>query len=314
MKHSLAADFSLLMVALVWGATFVLVQNAIAFLEPFSFNFVRFALAAVLLFLWLFLFERTQLTKASVPLLKSGFILGLLLFIGYAFQTMGLELTSSSKTGFITGMSVVMVPLFSIVYFRQRLGFNALAGVIAAAAGLYFMTMTDINSLNLGDGLVFICAIAFALHIVMTGKFSSQYPALLLTTVQISTVAVLSGISSFLFEGWENAFNPKVLLSGSVLSALLITSILATAAAFLIQTNFQKHTTATRVALIFAMEPVFAAVTGYLWAGDRLSYSAIFGCCMIFAGMILAEMPGELPKGFRKIFILPEKKGADREA
>jgi drug/metabolite transporter (DMT)-like permease len=291
MKNTLIADISLLLVALIWGATFVLVQNAIAFLEPFSFNGIRFIIASILLGFWLILFERSQIKLCSWKLIFSGMFMGIWLFIGYAAQTIGLLYTTSSKAGFITGLCVVLVPLFSIFLLKQRPGINAIMGVITATLGLYLLTMTDTSSLNVGDGLVFICAIAFAMQIIITGKYSSSFPSLLLTVVQLSTVAILSTLSAFIFEDWKLAFQPEVLLKGSVLSALMITSIFATAFAFLAQTAFQKYTTATRVALIFAMEPVFAAVTAYFWANERLTYSAVFGCLFIFAGMILAETP-----------------------
>ena len=188
MKASTFADLSLLFVALIWGATFVLVQNAIAFLEPQSFNVVRFTLAAILLGLWLLFFEKDQLKKLDRKLILSGIMLGFFLFIGYAFQTLGLLYTTSSKAGFITGLSVVLVPLLMIGILKQRPSINSIAGVSAATAGLYLLTMSDVSSLNIGDGLVLICAAGFALHIVFTGKYSSSYPTLLLTTVQIATV------------------------------------------------------------------------------------------------------------------------------
>lgn len=291
MKKTLFADVSLLLVAFIWGATFVLVQNAISFLEPFSFNGIRFFAAAVLLGGWLLLFERKQIRYFNRKMLLSGMLLGILLFIGYAFQTVGLLYTSSSKAGFITGLNVVMVPMFAMFLLKQRPGINAAIGVFIAIAGLYLLTMTDTAKLNIGDGFVFICAIGFALHIIFTGKFSNQYPSLLLTVVQISTVSILSSIFAFGLEHWQNAFQPDVVLSGKVLAALIITSVFATALAFFAQTNFQKFTTPTRVALIFAMEPVFAAVTGFIWAGERLSYSAITGCILIFSGMVFAELP-----------------------
>ncbi len=307
-KTSIFADLSLLFVALIWGATFVLVQNAISLLEPFSFNAVRFTAAAVLLGLWLIVFEKKQLKKLDKKLMLSGMMLGFWLFIGYAFQTLGLLYTTSSKAGFITGLSVVLVPLLMIGILKQRPGVNSITGVAAATLGLYLLTMSDVSSLNIGDGFVLICAAGFALHIVFTGKFSSSYPTLLLTTVQISTVAVLSAISSMIFEDWKRAFNPEVIYSANVLVALLITSVLATALAFFIQTNFQKHTTATRVALIFAMEPVFAAITAYFWAGERLTYIALVGCSLIFAGMVFAELPSG------KLEYLLKKRLAKKEA
>ncbi|WP_053363905.1 DMT family transporter [Bacillus sp. FJAT-27251] len=309
MKRSVAADSSLLLVALIWGSTFVIVQNAISFLEPLSFNGVRFALAAILLGLWLLLFERRQLKALNGKLISAGIILGVFLFIGYAFQTLGLLYTTSSKAGFITGLSVVMVPLLSILLYKKPLGLNACLGIAGATAGLYLLTVTDITSLNIGDGFVLICAFGFAFHILVTGKYAREFPSLALTVIQIGVVSVLSGISAFIFEDWKRAFNPEVVLSAEVLSALLVTAVFATGAAFLIQTNFQKYTTPTRVALIFAMEPVFAAITGYFWAGDRLSYSAAAGCLLIFAGMIVAELPRIPLKWPASV-----KKGADTKA
>ncbi|PLR81096.1 EamA family transporter [Bacillus canaveralius] len=291
MKKQLFADFSLLLIAFVWGSTFVLVQNAIAFLDPFSFNGIRFFLAAILLGGWLFLFERKQLRHLNKKIVMSGLFLGFLLFIGYAFQTAGLLYTTSSKAGFITGLSVVMVPIFAIYLLNERPGRNAVIGIIGATAGLYLLTMAGTSGLTTGDGLVFVCAIGFAMHILMTGKYAGQFPALLLTMIQVSTVALLSAISAFLFEDWQSVAKHDILLSRDVAAALLITAVFATALAFLAQTSFQKFTTPTRVALIFAMEPVFAAVTAYVWAGERLSFSAVLGCMLIFAGMVFAELP-----------------------
>ncbi|KIY22235.1 MULTISPECIES: DMT family transporter [Mesobacillus] len=312
MKTSTFADLSLLFVALIWGTTFVLVQNAIAFLEPLSFNAVRFSVAAIILGLWLLIFEKHLLQKLDRKLILSGIMLGVWLFIGYAFQTLGLLYTTSSKAGFITGLSVVLVPLLMLGILKQRPSVNSIAGVFAATIGLYLLTMSDVSGLNIGDAFVLICAAGFALHIVFTGKFSSSYPTLLLTIVQILTVAVLSAGSAILFEDWKRAFQPEVIFSTNVITALLITSILATALAFFIQTNFQKHTTATRVALIFAMEPVFAAITAYFWADERLANSALVGCVLIVAGMIFAELPaGKLESIIRRLFV---KKEADFKA
>lgn len=293
MQKSFIADISLLFVALIWGSTFVLVQNAISFLEPMTFNGVRFFIAGLFLFIWLILFYREQLKAIDKKLLLSGFIMGVWLFGGYALQTMGLLYTTSSKAGFITGLSVVLVPVFSLLLLKQKPKFNAVFGVIIATVGLYLLTMADSFTINQGDLLVFFCAISFALHIVFTGKYTSLFPTLLLTVTQIFTVAFLSIISSLLFEDWNTAFSLQILLTSEVLIALIITSLFATAIAFLLQTRFQKFTTPTRVALIFAMEPVFAAITGYYFAAERLTYFAIIGCLFIFIGMILAELPSK---------------------
>lgn len=299
-NKSIIADISLLLVALVWGATFVLVQNAISFLEPFSFNGVRFFIATLLLGGWFLVFERKQLKLVNKKLIISGVIIGFWLFVGYATQTLGLLYTTSSKAGFITGLSVVLVPLFSFLLLKVRPGRNAVIGVLIATCGLYFLTMTGAASLNIGDAFVLICAIGFALQIIFTGKYSANYPSLLLTVVQIATVAIFSSLFAFIFEDWRLALEPTILFKSDVFLALFVTAFFATALAFFAQTKFQQFTTPTRVALIFAMEPVFAAATAFIWAGERLSISALFGCLFILAGMVISELPPTKIPMYRK--------------
>jgi drug/metabolite transporter (DMT)-like permease len=291
MKKTTIADLSLLFISFVWGTTFVLVQNAIATLEPFAFNGFRFLIAFLILFLALIVFQRQQLQFLSKQIIVSGIILGFWLFLGYATQTLGLLYTTSSKAGFITGLSVVLVPLFSLLLLKQKPGFGAIIGVCIATIGLFLLTMTDLSALNIGDFFVLICAVGFAMQIIFTGKYSEKFPTLLLTTIQILTVSVLSVICSLIFEDFKGMLTVNVFTNTSVIVALFVTSVFATALAFFAQTGVQKFTTPTRVALIFAMEPVFAAIAGYYWADERLSYSAIAGCLLIFLGMLLAELP-----------------------
>jgi len=305
MKKPIFADLSLLLVTLIWGTTFLLVQNAIDFLPPFAFNGIRFFIAALLLILCLLMWGNKQLKQLNIKLIASGMLIGFWLFLGYVTQTIGLLYITTSKAGFITGLSVVLVPLFSMFLLKQFPSMNGVFGVLTATIGLFLLTMTDVSSLNIGDGYVFICAISFAMHIILTGKFSSKYPTLLLTVIQITTVAILSMGSSFIFEDWKKSLRSDILFSQDVIIGLVITSVFATAIAFFIQTNFQKYTSATRVALIFAMEPVFAAIAGYFWAHERLSLSALLGCCLIFLGMIFAELPAN------KIPLLRKNKGIE---
>lgn len=307
-NKAIVADISLLFVAFIWGTTFVLVQNAISFLEPFSFNAVRFLIAALFLLVWLLLFKRNQLFEINWSLIKAGILLGIWLCAGYAFQTFGLLYTTSSKAGFITGLSVVLVPLLTFLLLKQKIKRIALIGAFLAMVGLYLLTLGATLSFNTGDLLVFFCAISFAMQIVVTGKYAKHYPALALTLVQIGTVGVISLIFALLFEDANNMFNLEILGHPSVFLALLITSIFATALAFLFQTNFQKYTTATRVALIFAMEPVFAALTGVFWNNEVLGPKAITGCLLILCGMVLSELP-PLPKRKNTNKMLMKKSG-----
>jgi drug/metabolite transporter (DMT)-like permease len=285
------ADLILLFVAFIWGTTFVLVENAIAFLPPFLFNSIRFTFAALSLFIVLFFFYRRLLQAIDWKLIGAGVILGIWLFSGYLFQTVGLLYTTSSKAGFITGLSVVLVPLFAYFLLKQSVSRNALLGIIVALFGLYLLTFGDIHGMNIGDLLVLFCAISFALQIVLTGKYAPHYPTLVLAFIQISTVAVLSSIGA-LFKGEWNILiqRPAILLEPVIILAMLVCAILATAFAYMAQTELQKFTTPTRVALIFATEPVFAALTDIWWNGRWLSFTGVIGCLLILGGMILSEL------------------------
>jgi drug/metabolite transporter (DMT)-like permease len=302
MKKSVLADSILLMVALVWGTTFVIVQNAIDTLPPLTFNGVRFFLASAFLFLFLLLFYRGQIRQINKKLVLAGVILGVWLFCGYAFQTIGLLYTTSSKAGFITGLSVVLVPVFALFILKQRPKLPAVLGILIATAGLYLLTMGDTLSINRGDALVFLCAISFALQIIYTGRYAPHFPSLALALVQILTVSVLSSIGAFFLEDWQTALTPAAFSTPSVYWALIVTAVPATALAFLAQTECQKFTTATRVALIFAMEPVFAAITAYFFNDELLSGRSLTGCLFIFIGMILAELQAsQVTAWFKKI-------------
>jgi drug/metabolite transporter (DMT)-like permease len=308
MKKRLLADGILLFVAFIWGATFVLVQQAISFLEPFTFNAIRFSIAAIILMIGFFIYKREQLSAINIKFLLAGLFIGMSLFLGYALQTMGLLYTTSSKAGFITGLSVVLVPLLSLLILKQRPRSIAITGSIIAAFGLFMLTVGDTFSLNIGDLLVLGCAFAFAMHIILTGKYTNKFPTLLLTIGQILGVAIFSSLCAFLFEDWQKAFHVQTLVQKEVLIALLVTSILATAFAFFAQTKLQQYTTPTRVALIFATEPVFAAITAYFWANERLGWIAVAGCAFIFIGMILSEWPSKKKRVMTSIQNASEQK------
>jgi drug/metabolite transporter (DMT)-like permease len=291
LKKPLIADFNLLLVALIWGTTFVIVQKAIAFLEPYSFNSVRFFLASLILLLYILFFKRKSFSKfKNKKLWISGLTLGFWLFWGYGFQTVGLLYTTSSKAGFITGLSVVLVPLLSYFFLKHKLNWQIGISSIISVIGLYLLTIGHSFSVNIGDGYVLLCAISFALHIVFTGKFASSFDALCLTVVQLTAVSLLSFITAMLTENWRGIFITDMIMKTEVASALLITSLFATALAFLAQTYFQTFTTPARVALIFAMEPVFAAITAFIMLNETLESKALTGCILILFGMILSEL------------------------
>jgi drug/metabolite transporter (DMT)-like permease len=292
MKKTYLADLILLGVTFTWGATFVLVQEAIQTMPPFTFLAVRFLFAALILFLFMFFFARDTLRRMDARLWICGAILGFCLFAGYALQTFGLIFTTSSKAGFITGLSVVFVPFLSLWMLGHSLKRNALLGAGIATVGLAMLSLTGELSMNIGDLLVFLCAISYALHITLVGKYAPRYHAFPLALLQIFFCGVFNLGGALVFEDVSVVFSPEVLFDPWVFSALVICSVIATAVAFVAQNQFQKFTSPARTALIFATEPVFAAATGYLWAGDRLTILQVSGCLLILGGMLFAELGG----------------------
>ncbi|NUC18979.1 DMT family transporter [Bacillus mycoides] len=296
MKKDWIAPLALLFVSFIWGATFVVVQNAMSFVGPFTFNGIRFLFAGIILLFVQMIFSQKTSRQDIKQSSLAGLIVGFFLCVGYLLQTFGLLYTTSSKAGFLTGLSIVMVPILSFIFLKQRATIFIVLGIAVATAGLYLLTAGDSFQLNIGDILVLGCAVAFAAHILVNGFFSKKISPLLLSTSQVLAVGIFSSICAFLFEDWEKLFSVSLWTNQSFLFALFLTSLFATSIAFFIQTSAQKHTSPTRVAIIFAMEPVFAALTGVLVANEQLSISAIIGCLCIFLGMVFVELPSKTKK------------------
>jgi drug/metabolite transporter (DMT)-like permease len=272
------ALLALVLVTAVWGVTFVQVKDAVEVYPLFAFLAVRFAIASA------------TLAVPGLPRLRSlgrrgfgaGVLLGTLLAAGYALQTAGLERTTPSSAGFITGLYVVLVPLVALLLFRERIGRSLWVGVALATVG--FAMLSGINAGSaVGDLLVLGCAIAFGFQIPLTGRFAPHYDPLALTFVQMLVAFVgFTAIAVALGE-------VELPRGGTVWAALLVTGIFASALAYLIQTWAQRSISASRTALIYAMEPVFAGLFGYLLAGDRLGPLGWAGCGVILAGIVVSE-------------------------
>ncbi|WP_335869647.1 DMT family transporter [Bacillus sp. 2205SS5-2] len=287
-NRTLIASTGLLLVAFVWGSTFVLVQQAVSILPPFSFNFLRFFLAGLLLFL-LYLFGRRS-RSFDYSILFPGIVLGFFLFLGFGLQTIGLLHTTPARAGFITGLNVVIVPFLALSFSKKRPSLFAICGAFFAAVGLYLLAAISSNQVQLGDILVLGCAVAFAAHIFLTDRFAAIHSALLLAAIQLLSASLFSFVSMLLFEDSSLLRNVDVLKQPEVFSGILITALFATAAAFFLQTWAQQFTSSTRVAVIFAMEPVFAALSSFLLIGEVLSAKQIIGCLFIFFGMMIVEI------------------------
>lgn len=279
-RRQVIADVALILVTLIWGSTFVMVKDVVAGFPVYRFLTIRFALAT----LALILLAARRLVSATKKQIGAGVLIGLFLFGGYAFQTTGLKYTTASKAGFITGLSVVLVPLLSTLLLRGKPTWQATLGVILSTAGLAVLSLNADLSVGNGDLLVLGCAISFALHIVAVSAFAPRMDPLILSTVQVATVAVISGIASVLQGEWVGT------IPMPVWGAAAFTGVLATAVAFGVQNAAQRFTSPTHTAIIFTAEPVFAALFGYLLAGEQLTPRIMSGGALIVAGMIAGEM------------------------
>ncbi len=276
----------MLLVACIWGVTFVIVKNALADIGPFLFVGIRFILA----FLVLAAFSYKSLMDVRLPTLKDGAWLGLFLCIGYAFQTMGLKFTTSSNAGFITGVSVVIVPIIYALVHKKKPTGSAILTIILAVIGLFLISFPDGSfNLNYGDFLVLVCAFGFALHIIYVDIYSHKHDALAITAVQILFVGLICTAIGLVAEPIPAR------LTGNALSAIVITAVFATALAFLLQNYMQKFSTPTRFAVVLTMEPVFAALAGYWWAGDYLGRFGLVGAALILSAMLFSVLPKKQP-------------------
>jgi drug/metabolite transporter (DMT)-like permease len=269
---------ALVLVTAIWGVTFVQVKDAVEIYPLFAFLSVRFAIASTTLAP----FVAGRIRSLDRRGLVAGASLGWLLALGYALQTAGLARTTVSSTGFITGLCVVLTPITAYALFRDRIPVAAWLGVALSTIGLGLLFGIEAGS-SLGDLLVLGGALAYALQIVLLERYAPHYDPVAFTLVEM--VAACLGFTAIALVRGELS----VPHGWTVWGALLVTGVFASAFAFLVQTWAQRELSATRVALVFALEPVFAGLAGYLLAGDRLGALGWGGCALILAGIVISE-------------------------
>jgi len=275
------AEIYLLGIVIIWGSTFAIIKGILDQIMPFTFLAYRFFLAAFVLYV---IFWK-RLKNIDKIILKKGSLIGIFLFLGYTFQTVGLKYTTATKAGFITGLSVVLVPIISYLFIKEKIKRNSVMGVVFAVIGLWFLNYNSSFSFNLGDFLVLLCAISFAMHIISVGLYTKKMDYVLLVIVQLTTVFVLSLLMALFFE------RPDIRLSysSSVWWSIILTGIFATALAFYMQNRFQRYSTATKTAIIFSGEPIFSAIFAYLLLGEKVGFIAWIGGLLIIFGMIVSQ-------------------------
>lgn len=276
------ADAVLVAITAFWGVTFVVVKDAVALADPFTFLALRFLLGAVLLSVvaWRGMYGRR--------LLGAGTGLGVLLFVGFACQTSGLQFTTPSRSAFLTGLSVLLVPFLSIAFHRRRPAAASLLGVALAVAGLWALAGGGFGSgagahLGKGDGLTLCCALAFALHITLIEQLARAHRPAPLVAVQLWTVAALAAVT-------VAVLGSRLQSTPAFWSAVLITGVGGSAVALLLQAWAQARTTAVRAALVYALEPVFAAAYSVALGREQLGLRELAGGGLIILGVLVSEL------------------------
>lgn len=277
-KHYLG-DLTLLSVAIIWGFGFIAVKIGLnSGMSPFYLLFLRFTVAA----LCLLPFQIKKLKKISLQTWKRGSLLGVFLFLGFGFQTIGLSYTTTSKNAFLTAVNVIIVPFLVAALTKKRVDRYSLGAACMCFIGIGLLTLNDSLTINIGDILTLICAVVFAAHIVTTSLIAKHEAADTLVFIQMLIAAVLSLISTFIFR------ETLILTLRSGL-AIIYLGVMSTMLAFFLQTVGQKYAHATKAAILLSTESLFGALLAVLVFKDPFLPQMLVGCILIFGSIILSE-------------------------
>lgn len=286
MKNKLA-DLALALVAVIWGTGFAASQMALdANLSPFQIMTYRFFISSVLMII---IFWK-EFIKIRLPEIKAGVVIGVFLFLAFAFQTIGLKYTTPSKNAFITATNVVMVPFLYWIILKKRPDRYSIAGAVLTIVGISFLTLEGSFNVKSGDLLTLVCALGFAMHIISIGHYTRKHSPIQLVIIQMIVAFILSMLSLFYTKD-------AVELSAKGCLAVLYLGVLSTTVAFLLQNIAQKYVNATKTAIILSTEAVFGTLSSVIFLGENLNIKMIAGCAIIFIAIIIAETKLDFIKG-----------------
>ncbi|GHU88925.1 permease [Clostridia bacterium] len=276
----------LFLTALIWGVAFVAQRVGMDFVGPLTFGGVRFALGGLSLIPVLLLFERGAKDKAKTRrTLRTGVLCGVVLFFATSLQQYGVLLTGSAgRSGFITGLYIILVPVFG-VFLGRKLTLPQWCGAGCALVGMYLLSVTSgFGSINLGDALLIVCAVFWTLHILIIDKYANDVYSVRFSMTQFLVCAALSMIGAFATEtvSWDTIYACRVpLLYGGVLSV---------GVAYTLQVVGQRGVEPSKAAIIFSLESLFSVVGAAILLGERMTARGYIGCAFIFAGIILSQL------------------------
>ncbi|HED24719.1 MAG TPA: DMT family transporter [Firmicutes bacterium] len=281
-KKVIIADISLLLVALFWGSNFVVMKDALEVIAPFTYLGIRFSIAALLL---AFIFWK-RLRKAPTVDYLAGCLIGLFLFSGYGFQTIGLLHTTPANSGFITGTAVVIVPFLYFLIYRHSPGWWAFLGGGLAAVGLYLLSANEYMGFGFGDMLTLVSAFLFAAHLIAIAVYVRSRDPIVLAVVQIAFTGLASFGAALIFEPTDALFRHSLPIWGAILYAVIFCTI----GAFVTQTLAQRYTPPTHAVLILSTEAVFAGLFSYLFWDEIFTVRKLFGAVLILTGILITEL------------------------
>ena len=278
-RKSFIADMSLLIVAIVWGGGFIAVKGALDSITPFYMMAMRFGISVIIMLL-VFRKKVKLITKSE---LKVGTLVGLLLFLGFTAQTIGMQYTTAGKNAFLTGTNVVIVPFLYWVISKKRPDKYSLISAFLCFVGIGMLTLEGGLRLGLGDSLTLICAVFFAGHIVSVGFFTEKVDAISLVIIQLGAAAVFSIIAALIYEPVPPS------LGSDTIFAIGYLAIFSTMIAFIIQNVAQKYTTSTHAAIILCLESVFGSILSVIVLNEIFTSKMVLGCLTIFIAIITTE-------------------------
>lgn len=296
MKHRSTNNILLALTALIWGSAFVAQSVGMDYLGPFSFNSIRSLMGGMVLLPVIFILKRQRRRNGEeepVPgdgkiLIIGGICCGIALAAASSLQQIGLVYTSAGKAGFITALYILIVPILRL-FLGRRAGLKVWIGVSLAVAGMYFLCITDGFSISEGDFLVFLCAIVFSVHILVIDHFAPKADGVALSCIQFFVCGILCAVPMLVQE------QPRL---DEILAAwmpLVYAGVLSCGVAYTLQIIAQKNTDPTVASLLLSLESVFSVLTGWVILGERLSERELFGCALVFAAVLLAQIPGKKP-------------------
>jgi drug/metabolite transporter (DMT)-like permease len=293
MTHRTRAELYLLSITVVWGSTFVLTKFVLQNASPFVYISIRFTVASILIAVFFF----RRLRAISRDAIVKGTVLGVLLFVGFTLQTVGLKYTTASKSAFVTGLMVVFTPLFQLIIERKSPKPGNIIGIVLVAIGLFFLTSPQGSEFNIGDALTLICAVLFSLYTVYLSVFGKEHDPAHLTFIQFVSTALLSVLAiPFLETAYMN-------INSNFLILIAYLAVMPTVVALYVMAKYQKYTTPTRSAVIYSMEPPLAALFAFFIIGETMGVTGVIGGILILLGLIVSELSDNLFKRKKRAFI-----------